>query len=136
MQEDISSNNKILDARNNYVLFLFTYYKLALQRDLWYLRYQRKYTNPHAMVKVCLMRPRFDSLLLLIWFSRQHHPGLEGMNLKQWEWNVANDYVEKLNNHIIKILSPSEIICVVKNVSVYGLSQEVTGSTLLCHTMC
>ena len=75
---------------------------------MWTSRFQFKYIDPTDMEKVGLTRPIFGHLWSLIQLSRQQHPRPEGMNTKEWEWQLVNDHVEKFNRHRLERLSPSE----------------------------
>ena len=79
---------------------------------MWYSRYQFKHISTPYMEKKGLTSPRFDNLLSCIKFSRQQHPRMEGMDMKEWEWQLVNNHIKNFNTHRLESLYPSESLCV------------------------
>jgi Transposase IS4 len=105
------------------VTILITRFEFGDRASLWSTVGDCKYMSAANLGgRTGMSRNRYDTLLQHIVWSYQPFERPEGMSSEAYRWMLVGGFVDRINNHRKRFMSPSSVICVDESISRwYGL---------------
>jgi hypothetical protein len=98
------------------ILVLMTRFEFGPRRDLWTTTSSNKYIPAPCFGETGMSRRRFDNISEHIRFSDQRS-SLHEEGSVRYRWSLVTDFIDSINEHRMKRMNPSELLCVDESIS-------------------